>query len=360
MSRERLPVPLTLDTLADRIVPATIVDLTTPGASLPAGEAIVTQCDAQPTGTGFIQSFVRVQGAAKGGGSQHGYNTTARPLQFDENSSPSFTRSLKVGDVPRRTVDGVNYREFLLDINQKSSASFLSLDEVRLFLAGTPDLTGYDVGAKTLAGNEAVFDMDATEDVTVKLNARLNHGSGSGDMFLLVPESAFARPGVTADTFVYLYSKMGGLAGASANSGFEEWAVKTDGGGAPVVPEAPVQLSSLSGRVYLDTDQSWSLGEADTGLAGVTIQLQGVDDVGRTVVLTTTTDANGNYTFTGLRPGTYTLLEYQPLGYRSAANDIGSEGGAFDPNDMDRMIDIVLAAGIHGWGYNFGEQLDSE
>ena len=84
--RDRLSQFLRLESLDDRIVPA--IDLTTAGASAELDNgAIVQQTDAQPTGTGFIQSFVRIQGAASGGGSQEGYNTDGRPLQFDEKAS---------------------------------------------------------------------------------------------------------------------------------------------------------------------------------------------------------------------------------------------------------------------------------
>src|SRR5438270_511619 len=80
--------------------------------------------------------------------------------------------------------------------------------------------------------------------VTVMLDARLNHGSGSGDMFLLVPDTAFAT--AAPGTYVYLYTKMGATAGATANSGFEEWAVRTD-------TSAPsVGVSTLAGSVYYD------------------------------------------------------------------------------------------------------------
>src|SRR5262245_2727183 len=90
---------LDLETLGDRLVPA--IDLTTAGATAELdNEAIVQQTDAQPTGTGYIRAFVRVQGAAPGGGSEEGYNTEARPLQFDENKSPQFTRSLTLDKVP--------------------------------------------------------------------------------------------------------------------------------------------------------------------------------------------------------------------------------------------------------------------
>src|SRR5262245_6236332 len=114
-----------LRSLDDRIVPSTMIDLTTPGSDGTANGAIYQQCDAQPTGTGVIRSFVRVQGAASGSSVEQGYNTDGRPLQFDENKSPQFTRSLTLGDVPIVSVDGVDYRQFLLDINQRSSSPLL-------------------------------------------------------------------------------------------------------------------------------------------------------------------------------------------------------------------------------------------
>jgi hypothetical protein len=119
----------TIEQLDERTLPsATVLDLTSHGAEVTNGSFIARQIDAQPTGTGYIDSFVRIQGAASGGGAEQGYNTTARPLQFDENKSPQFTRSLALGQVPVVMVDGVAYREFLLDINKKSSSPLLSVD----------------------------------------------------------------------------------------------------------------------------------------------------------------------------------------------------------------------------------------
>ena len=348
---------LTLESLDDRIVPATLFDLTSPGAAatLPSG-AIVRQTDAQPTGTGVIQSFVRVQGAANGGGSEQGYNTVVRPLQFDENKSPSFTRSLRLGDVPTVTVGGTAYREFLLDINQKSSAPRLSLDEVRIFIAGQPNLTGYDPGSMTLAGRIASFDLDAGSDSSIILDSRLNSGSGSGDMFLLVPAASLAG---SADSFVYLYSKFGVQSGATANGGFEEWAVRTTGTPPPPTPGT----ASLSGTVFADRNNDGQKNFNDYGLLGVTIQLIGTDDSGNTVSLSTTTDADGNYSFTGLRAGTYTILEGTlPPQYGLLFDGIDSvgtvngivNGSASDP-DIDRFTGITLADGDVGINYNFIE-----
>ena len=93
-----------------------MLDLTAYGAEATANGAILQQTDAQPTGTGNIRSFVRIQGLC---GVEQGYNTDARPLQFNEKKSPQFTRSLTLGDVPIVVVNGTAYREFLLDINER-------------------------------------------------------------------------------------------------------------------------------------------------------------------------------------------------------------------------------------------------
>src|SRR5262245_16149322 len=250
MPRALRPRP-NLEVLDARLVPsaATVIDLTTAGAHEVVNGGLVQQTDAQPTGTGFIRSFVRVQGAARGGGIEQGYNTDGRPLQFDENNSPQFTRSLTLGQVPVVTIDGTQYREFLLDVNQKSSAPFLSLDEVRVFLGASKNLTGYDAATKTFAGQTALWDMDGAGDVAVKLDYRLNSGSGSGDMTLLIPNSVFA--GQDPNSFLYLYSKFGGETWGTANSGFEEWAVKA---APPVSPPPPVGTGSLSGHVLFDAN----------------------------------------------------------------------------------------------------------
>ncbi|HEX3151803.1 MAG TPA: SdrD B-like domain-containing protein [Gemmataceae bacterium] len=336
----------TLDALDDRIVPAAVVDLTTHGSAGAANGAILQQCDAQPTGTGVIRSFVRVQA----NGVEQGYNTDARPLQFDENKSPQFTRSITLGTVPVVTIDNVPYRQLLLDINQTASSPLLSLDELRLYVGGTSNLVGYDAATKTLAGMNPLFDLDGAGDVTVKMNYRLNSGSGAGDIFVLVPDAAFA--GQPAEGFVYLYSKFGGT--SAGNAGFEEWSVKSLGR----ADRPPTTLANLSGTVYFDANGN---GQRDPNAGGafidefgifdVTITLQGVNDLGETVVLTTTTDHDGNYSFTGLRPGTYSILETQPIGYDDGTDTLGSLGGQ---TTNDRFYDIHLN-GVSGFNYLFGE-----
>jgi hypothetical protein len=312
--------------------------------------------DAQPTGSGVIRSFVRVQSA----GVEEGYNTDARPLQMDENKSRTFTRSLTVGQVPVVWVNNVAYREFLLDVNQKASSPLLSLDELRLYVGAAGNLTGYDATAKTLADLAPVYDMDGAGDVTVKLDYRLNPGSGGGDMVVLIPEAAFA--GQPAGGFVYLYSRFGDS--WRANAGFEEWAVRAGPSQPPPAPE-----SSLSGYVYYDDDGD-GLREPtgnemlvpEIGIEGVTLHLQGVTTTGQLVDLYASTDSDGHYSFGDLAAGTYYSITKvaDPPGWWDGRNTPGTLGGQVDESDPntsgdDRIFDIVLAAGIDGLEYNFGQ-----
>ena len=60
----------------------------------------------------------------------------------------------------------------------------------------------------------------------------------------------------------------------------------------------------LSGKVYFDKNDSSSYAAGEEGFNGVTVNL--VNEAGA-VAATTTTDADGNYSFTGLNAGTYTV-----------------------------------------------------
>jgi hypothetical protein len=273
----------------------TPLDLTTRGSAGMINDAIFRQYDARPTGTGVINSFVRLQAAGAKATVEQGYNTDARPLQFDENKSPQFTRSLHLGDVPLVNIGGVPYREFLLDINQKSSQPLLSLDELRLYVSDSASLTGYNAAAKTLGGLAPVYDLDAGGDNWVKLDYRLNSGSGAGDMLFYVPDRLFGASGSAAN--VYLYSKFGvNLAG---NAGFEEWAA-----GKSLLTPAN---GGISGTIYHDANENGVRDEGEEAMPDVTVFLDvngnGQFDSGD---IYTTTDANGQYAFSSLPTGQFT------------------------------------------------------
>jgi serine-aspartate repeat-containing protein C/D/E len=74
-------------------------------------------------------------------------------------------------------------------------------------------------------------------------------------------------------------------------------------------------------------------------------------------VAETRTNADGEYEFTGLRPGTYTVVEVTPAGLIDGEELVGSVGADTrgQLNGNDRMSGIVLGPDQHGVGYNFCE-----
>jgi hypothetical protein len=206
------------------------------------GDAWFYNANAAPTGTGVIDSFVRIHKK----GIEQGYNTDGRPLYYDENHSPQFTRSLLLSDVPAVDLrgDGTFYREFLLDINQQNNSKghLLSLDEIAIYQANVGNLTG----PRTNLG-DPVYDLDESTDNWLKLNYSLQHGSGSGDLLVYVPNSLFGDR-----TYVYLYSMFG--ENQVGDAGFEEWAVRTGS----VPPRVPVPAAALLGLLGL-TSAGWGL-----------------------------------------------------------------------------------------------------
>jgi hypothetical protein len=198
---------------------AVIIDLTNPiPQSIAHNGALWENSAFRSAGTGVINSFVRIQA----NGTEQGYNTSGRPVPFDELTSANFTRDLTFGEVPVRVIGGVAYKEFMLDINQSPGGgnNLLSLDKVQIYTSATGGAT-----TTTLASLGAlVFDLDAGGDSYVKLDYNLASGSGQGDMRMLVPVSAFGA--ATSSTFIYLYSFFG--TNFTSNDGFEEWAIQTD------------------------------------------------------------------------------------------------------------------------------------
>lgn len=224
---------------------ATIVDLTTEDSSGTANGGLFIQTDPRPTGTGVIDPFLRL-----GTGTdnyEQGYNTSARGPQpdvfeYDQKEPIGYTHDLLLSDIPTVTINGVVYREFLLDINQTNSSAggaLLSLDVLQIFLRssafGDGDIT--QVGGVTTFPSlgSKIWDLDVGGDGEsyIKLNYDLNTGSGSGDMLAYIPNALFVLAGVD-NPAVYLFSGFG--ANFEANDGFEEWWVGV-GGPVPPVPE---------------------------------------------------------------------------------------------------------------------------
>lgn len=213
---------------------ATELDLVTNTEIVHNGAIFQQTPEDQPTGTGVFDPIVRInedtggQSAGPKDGQSAGYNTSGRPVAFDELTDPNWTRDLQLGELQSVEVDEAFYYCFRLDINEPGQdQALLSLDTIKIYVSATGSQTTSTVDSL----GSKVYDLDAGGDVYLKLDARLRDGgapgSGTGDMTMFVPVSLF--DGYSASSYLYLFTEFGLQAGMKQDdigeqAGFEEWA----------------------------------------------------------------------------------------------------------------------------------------
>ncbi len=108
--------------------------------------------------------------------------------------------------------------------------------------------------------------------------------------------------------------------------------------------------SSISGRVWRETDINQKFDGGEMPIPGVLVEL--LNDA-RAVVSQTRTDSLGLYRFDGLAPGSYAVRETQPTGLFHGGQVVGSAGGEYTIDDF--IVGITLIGGTQGIEYNFPE-----
>lgn len=196
---------------------ATVIDLANGDSGTANGGQFVWTPE-QPTGTGVIDPFVRVQAD----GTEQGYNTSGG-TPFDDKAG-IWTHDIQFSDLQTTTVtlNGTQYFQVLLDVNEPGgNQSLISLDQLQFYSSAVGSKTTEDVASLgTLR-----WSLDGAGDSYVLLDASRNNGSGSGDMFAYIPVTAFA--GVASTDYIYLFSRFGDqiAADGSTEGGFEEWSL---------------------------------------------------------------------------------------------------------------------------------------
>ena len=104
--------------------------------------------------------------------------------------------------------------------------------------------------------------------------------------------------------------------------------------------------SSIGDFVWEDVNGNGIQEPDEPGLPGIEVQLEGNDIFNQTIQKVTQTDGDGQYSFTLLNPGAYTLTFFPPGEYRASKLDLGLDDNLdSDINESLQTNTILLASG---------------
>jgi hypothetical protein len=299
--------------------------------------------ETQPTGYLLVAATVGTVN-----GQSDGTATAANTIGSIGMTSGQSGINYDFGDVQPVTVSGMVYHD---------------LNDNHAFDAGEPGIGGVTM---TLSGTNGMGQA-VTATATTASNGTFSFSTDNGGNQL--------RPG----TYQIVESQPAGYAAAAATVG-------TVNGAADGTVASPTKITSIavtsgqsginylfgnivpvtvSGLVYQDTNGNNAYDAGEPGIAGITLTLTGTNDLGQSITGTTTTAANGTYSFStdgtgaALRPGTYQVVESQPSGYLVGGTAVGTVNGATDGIVVSpgTIGSIVMGDNQNGINYNFGDLL---
>lgn len=225
-----------------------------------------------------------------------------------------------------------------------------------------PSIAGY-VYYEPNAPTQVLYQSEAATPGIAGVTVTLSGSDGSTKTTTTAADGSYSFTGLS-NTVTYsiaiahpsgylVGTDTAGSAGGTVNNPSEKiTAISMTGGSVATGYDfGEIQPASLSGNVYVDTPNAGQIEPGDPPISGDTITLTGFNDQGP-VNLTTTTAANGTYSFTNLRPGTYGITQTQPAGYTPGATTVGSQGGS---ETTGSITSIALDPNVNGANNNFGE-----
>lgn len=122
------------------------------------------------------------------------------------------------------------------------------------------------------------------------------------------------------------------------NDGDDEFKLKGLHINCPTTPP-PTCTGSIGNLVWKDVNNNGIQDTGEPGLANITVTLKN----GSTVIATTTTNSTGNYQFTGLCAGTYTVVVATPTGYNASPSNVGTNRGV-DSNGSAATVTLSTSS----------------
>ncbi len=198
-----------------------------------------------------------------------------------------------------------------------------------------------------------VFRFSGSGSTTIALNIQERIGNLDGEVWLYDAAGNLLSTNETSQLSASLTYAL-----PSAGNYYVE--VHSDGGPGEIGQYAlsisttvPTVGGTISGKVFRDTNlnNSYESPSGDSALAGVTVFLDsnnnGSLDGGEP---TTTSDASGNYSFTGLADGTYNVRQVTPIGYVSNISYSGvviTGGGTVGARDFGNFPIVYAGTSVN-------------
>src|SRR5215813_10272535 len=104
-------------------------DLTTaPKTATINGAIFDSGLSQQSTGTGTFDTFLMIQNT----GTEEGFNTDFSPLPLDDKQAQN-TNAIQASNIPLVTINGTQYLELRLDINEQASNLAITLTDFKVY-----------------------------------------------------------------------------------------------------------------------------------------------------------------------------------------------------------------------------------
>ncbi|WP_402839865.1 SdrD B-like domain-containing protein [Microbacterium sp. GXS0129] len=119
----------------------------------------------------------------------------------------------------------------------------------------------------------------------------------------------------------------------------------------PISSQVDVIGATVGDRFWEDTNGNGVQDDGEAGVPGATVKLSGTDDLGNPVALETTTDANGEYSFAGLRAagaGGYQVMFEIPASmtpYAFTQQNVGDDRAVDSNVDAQGATTVAVMAG---------------
>ncbi|HND86836.1 MAG TPA: SdrD B-like domain-containing protein, partial [Saprospiraceae bacterium] len=243
-------------------------------------------------------------------------NTTLTSGEDDRSWDAGYFKPAKLGDYVWNDLDGDGVQD-----------------------SGEPGISGVAVQLTGTTGDGQPVTLNTTTD-----------GTGFYQFTGLEPGTykvTFTKPSGYSATAANQGANDGLDSDASESTGMTGNYTLISGQDEPTVDAGFFQPATIGNFAWNDLNANGLQDSGEPGIQNVTVQLTGTTGDGQAVSLTTTTDVNGLYLFTGLEPGTYKLTFSTPAGFTVTYRDKPpSDGGDSDIDPATGMtVNTTLTSG---------------